>query len=712
MMENTVEDPKGDITHEQKIINKAVAYLQLCIDADSNNRSNGIADLRFSKAGEQWPVETQDSRQLEQRPWLTINKVETFCQQVVNQQRQQRPRIKVHAVDDIADVKIADIISGLCRHIEVNSNADTAYDTAFDSAIHIGWGYWRIIHDYTRPDSFDQDIYIKQIENAFTVYFDPTSSEPDGSDQSKCLISEMIRREDFAVQYPGVEIASFDQYGAGDNSMVDWITQDEVRVAEFYYIENTLRTLCLMSDRRTIWKDELPSPDILSGANLSVVGERESMSPKVRWCKLTATKVIEEQEWAGRWIPVIPVFGNSYILDGKRTRYGLVKHAKDPQVLYNYQRTAEIESIGMAPKAKWLMEAGQDEGFENEWQQANTSARAVLHHNKRNVDGEEAPPPQRLQPEPPPLGIIESAQAANQDLTSVLGIIDPAQRIGGNLSGKALRGEQMQSDSGTFHYYDNLTRSIQHTGRIIVDLIPKIYDQQRIARIIGEDGKPKQVTLNEQVQPTNEDPIGKILNDVTVGQYDVVMDTGPGYNSKMLESQDAFGNLLKSPLGEKIAEVGADLAVRTIDAPGMDVLADRLAAANPLSQIDEDSDIPPPVQLKLKQQEATIQQLGEALQAAQQEIKLKTGIEKLKDDGQTKRTLITATTKAHDVESRDAAKLQANREDNSAWMQDTHTKSQTQIAIAEMKSTVELMLHRINAMEAQKVAETEEAEID
>jgi hypothetical protein len=711
-MSDDTKDPNGEISHEQKIINKAVAYLQLCIDADSTNRQNGINDLRFSKAGEQWPVETQNSRQLEQRPWLTINKVETFCQQVVNQQRQQRPRIKVHAVDDIADVKIAEIIGGLCRHIEVNSNADTAYDTGFDSAIHIGWGYWRVIHDYTRPDSFDQDIYIKQIENAFTVYFDPTSSEPDGSDQSKCLISEMIRREDFMIQYPGVEIASFDQYGAGDNSMVDWVTQDEVRVAEFYYIENRLRTLCLMSDRRTLWKDELPSPDILSGANLSVVAERESMSPTVRWCKLTATKIIEEQEWPGRWIPVVPVFANSYILDGKRTRYGLVKHAKDPQMLYNFQRTAEIESIGMAPKAKWKVAAGQDEGFENEWQQANVSARPILHYNQRDVNGEMAPSPERLQPEPPPLGIMESAQAANQDLTSVLGIVDPAQRIGGNLSGKALRGEQMQSDSGTFHYYDNLTRSIAHTGRIILDLIPKIYDQQRVVRIIGEDGKPKQVTVNEQLEPSGKDAIGKILNDVTIGQYDVVMDTGPGYNSKMLEAQDAFGDLLKSPLGEKIADVGADLAVRTIDAPGMDVLADRLAAANPLAQIDEESDIPPAVQMKLKQQDAQIKQLGEALQAAQQEIKLKTGIEQMKDEGQTKRTLITATTKAHDVESRDAAKLQANREDNAAWMEDTHTKSQTQLTIAEMKSTVELVLHRLSAMEAEKIAETEEVEID
>jgi hypothetical protein len=711
-MSDDTKDPNGEISHEQKIINKAIAYLQLCIDADSTNRSNGIDDLRFSKAGEQWPVETQNSRQQEQRPWLTINKVETFCQQVVNQQRQQRPRIKVHAVDDVADVKIAEIIGGLCRHIEVNSNADTAYDVAFDSAIHIGWGYWRVIHDYTRPDSFDQDIYIKQIENAFTVYFDPTSSEPDGSDQSQCLISEMIRREDFEVQYPGVEIASFDQYGAGDNSMVDWVTQDEVRIAEFYYIKNKLRTLCLMSDRRTIWKDELPAADILSGANLSVVAERESMSPTVHWCKLTATKIIEEQEWPGRWIPVIPVFGNSYILDGKRTRYGLVKHAKDPQVLYNYQRTAEIESIGMAPKAKWLMAAGQDEGFDNEWQQANVSARPILHYNQRDANSEMAPSPERLQPEPPPLGIMESAQAANQDLTSVLGIIDPAQRIGGNLSGKALRGEQMQSDSGTFHYYDNLTRSIAHTGRIILDLIPKIYDQQRVVRIIGEDGKPKQVTVNEQLEPPTPDAIGEILNDVTVGQYDVVMDTGPGYNSKMLEAQDAFGDLLKSPLGEKIADVGADLAVRTIDAPGMDVLADRLAAANPLAQIDEESDIPPAVQMKLKQQDAQIKQLGEALQAAQQEIKLKTGIEQMKDEGQTKRTLITATTKAHDVESRDATKLQANREDNLAWMHDMHTKSQTQLTIAEMKSTVELMLHRLSAMEAEKIAETEEVEID
>lgn len=703
---NDDDEKTGDsIDREQKIIQEAIDYLRLCIDADSTNRQTGIADLRFSKAGEQWPVETQNSRTLESRPWLTINKTETFCQQVVNQQRQQRPRIKVHAVDAVADTKVAEIIGGICRHIEVNSNADTAYDTAFDSAVHIGWGYFRIDHDYIAPDSFDQDIYIRQIENSFTVYFDPSSSQPDGSDQTRCLVSDMMRRKDFKEQYPGIELAPFSDYGTGDDDLTDWVTQDDIRIAEYFYIENKPSTLYLLSDRRTMWKDQLPAPDVLEAAGLSVVAMRESLRPTVRWCKLTATAILEEQEWPGRWIPIVPVFGNSFVLDGKRTRYGLVKHAKDPQVLYNFQRTAEIESIGMAPKAKWLVAAGVIEGFENEWQQANTSARPVLYWNPK-IDGIEQPEPKRLQPEPAPQGIMESAAAANQDLTSVLGIVDPAQRLSGNLSGKALRGQQQQTDSGTFHYYDNLTRSISHCGRIILDLIPKIYDQERVVRIIGEDGKPSQVTVNEQKA------IGEVLNDVTVGQYGVVMDTGPGYNSKMLESQEAFGDLLKSPLGEKIADVGADLAVRTIDAPGMDVLADRLAAANPLSNIDEESDIPPAAQMKLKQQEAQIQQLGQALQAAQQEIKLKTGIEQMKDAGQTQRAHIAATVKAHDTLSRDNTKLEANREDNAAWMHDVAVRAQTALTLGEMKSTMELLLHHLGRLQAKELAESQTEETE
>ena len=294
------------------------------------------------------------------------------------------------------------------------------------------------------------------------------------------------------------------------------------------------------------------------------------------------------------------------ILDGRRKRWGITKNAKDPQRMVNFWETSATESLAFAPKAKWVIAEGQDEGHENEWAQANTKATAVLRYKQTDIDGREAPPPQRQAPEPPPVGMFTALAGATQNLREVIGMSDPAQRVQGNVSGKALRAEQFQTDQSNFHFYDNLTRSIRHTGKIILDWIPHYYDKQRIVRIIGDDERPDLVTINEKA-------IDRILNDVTVGEYDVVMDTGPGYNSKREEAVDIFTEMLGTPLGEKIAAVADDVIVRNLDVPGADVIADRLAAANPLAQIDEESDIPPGVQMKIKQMQAQLQQAGQQI---------------------------------------------------------------------------------------------------
>lgn len=693
----------------QKIIDAAKDFLKRSMEAETENRQEALIALKFSKLGEQWQANDVQSRQLEARPCLTINKLEAYCTQVTNQQRQQRPRIKVHAVDNGADKKTAEIIAGICRHIEVNSNADTAYDTAFDSAVHIGWGYWRIRHDYIKEDSFDQDIYIETIDNPFSVYFDPMSTAPDGSDQQECLITDQLTKANFRKMYPGKDDGStFTETGQGDD-LSEWVSADNIRIAEYFYTDSKRAILVMLSDGTTAWKDELPKPPEMLPEGVSIINERPSHKKVIKWCKVTAMEVLEEQIWPGRWIPVVPVYGERVVVEGKRRKFGLVKHAMDPQRMYNFWRTATTESVALAPKAKWLMGAGQDEGFENEWSQANVATYPVLHYNNSGLDSTQYPPPQRLQPEPPPSGAIEAAMLIGEDLSAVLGIVEPAMRIGGNVSGKALNSEKQQSDNATFNYYDNLTRSICHTGKIIVDLIPPILDTERVIRILGEDGRPEQVTINQR------NAINEVLNNVTVGQYDVVMDTGPGYNSKRQEAVEAFANILATPLGEEVARVGADLAIRSMDFAGSDTLADRLAAANPLAQIDEKSDVPPQAQMQIKSLQQQLEQAGQQIQQMEMEQKYKMGVVQAQEEGANKRELIKATTKAHDTESRDNTKLQANREDNTAWMHDTQVKAHTALSVAEISAVKDILRDKLGAEAAEKLAakaDEEEKELE
>jgi hypothetical protein len=681
-----------EIIEQDSRIQQAMEYLRQVNDIDSNNRAEALDDVRFS-AGDQWPVDVQNSRILEARPCLTINKVDAYCRQIVNQIREQRPRIKAHGMNTQSNEKQAQIITGICRHIELQSDADQAYLNAVDYAVRMGWGYIRVHTDYVKDDSFNQEIYIKPIENPFTVYFDPNSIMADGSDAERCLITTLIPKKTFSAMYPDAELdQGFVSRGTGD-VIGDWIQKEEIRIAEFWYTERETVVLIQLSDGSSIYEDEL-NKDLMAEMGVEIINKRDSVRKKVKWCKVTAMQVLEEGEWAGKYIPIIPVYGQSTIVQGKHKRFGLVRMAKDPQRMYNYWSTALTETVALAPKAKWLLAEGQDEGHENEWAQANIKAMPILRYKQTDIDGRQAPPPIRQSPEQPPTGAMAAMQSMNLDLQAVIGIYDPNQLPQGIQSGKAIQGQQMQADMTNMHYYDNLTRSIRQVGRVILDLIPKIYDTQRAMRIIGDDGKPEIMTINERKM--DEQGIERILNDVTIGEFDVVMDTGPGYNSKRQESVDAMMQLVQAE--PQLVQVMGDLLVRNMDFPGADVIADRLAINNPLAQIDDMSDIPPAIQMKLKQDQETIQQMQQQLQQLQMVIKQRQDIEGVKQEAETKRELMRQTTKAHDTQMR-----------VETTAQDTIVKTETQKEIEQMKAQLAMLLANMNRT-SEKEAEAEAIE--
>ena len=667
-----------------KRIQEAIEFLKFANDADTMNRQEALEDLKFG-AGDQWPVTLQNSRNLESRPCITVNKVDNYCRQVSNQQRQQRPRIKVHATNTHEDMVDAQTISGIIRHIEVNSNADHAYDNAFEYAVRMGWGYVRVRTDYISEDSFDQEIYIDPVDNPFTVYFDPNSVAPDGSDADRCLITTMMLKEEFRKLYPDADDGgtSFTQRGTGD-SQSEWITKEDIRLAEYYYTVREKATLYLLSDGSSTFADDKDFFKRLEAYGITVVDKRDSFKKTIKYCKMTAVEILEERDWAGKYIPIVPVYGRHIVIGDKRKKFGMIRYAKDPQRMYNFWQTAITEGVALAPKAKWLIAEGQDEGHESDWANANIKSFPVLRYKQTDIDGRPAPVPSRLQPEPPQAGIMAAAMGVDNDIKNIMGVFDPAQLGQGNISGKALNGQQQQVDLTNFDYYDNLTRSISHIGKICLDLIPKIYDTERVMRIIGDDGKPELLTINQR------DSVDHVLNDISVGQYDVVMETGPGYNSKRQEAVDNMLPLLSA--APELMQVAGDLVFRNMDWPGADIIADRLAAANPMAQIDDKSKVPPQVQMQLAMSQKQIQELTQAIQARDLMLKNRMDVEQMKQDSETKRTLMKETGRANEAELReqsDRAEMQM-RVDGQA--NDTVINSQTKLEIERMKQQIAILL--------------------
>jgi len=579
---------------DASILAAARSRLDLAIAATSESREDENDDLKFYAGSPdnawQWPADVLATRGAVQgqtinaRPTLTINKLPQHVRQVTNDQRQNRPGAKVIPVDDDADIEIAEIFNGMIRHIEYMSDADVAYDTACENQVAYGEGYVRLLTEYCDDDTFDQDIKIGRIRNSFSVYMDPTMQDPTGADAKWCFVTEDLTRDEYERMYPdSAPITTLQSLGVGDQSISNWLNEDTVRIADYYYIDYDRATLNLYPGNHTAFAGT-PEDKALKAHFGKPLKSRESDRPKVKYCKINGYEILEQREWVGKWIPVIRIVGNEFEVDGRLYVSGLVRNAKDAQRMYNYWVSQEAEMLALAPKAPFIGYGGQFEGYEDKWKTANTQNWPYLEVNPDVTDGQGAtlPLPQRAQPPMASSGLLQAKAGAAEDIKSTTGQYNASLGMGSNeRSGKAILARQREGDVGTYHYGDNLARGIRHIARQLIDMIPKIYDTQRIARIIGEDGETKMVKIN----PDQQQPVNKITNEQGiviekiynpgVGKYDVVATTGPGYATKRQEALEAMAQLLQG--NPQLWSVAGDLFVKNMDWPGAQEMSKRFA---------------------------------------------------------------------------------------------------------------------------------------
>jgi Phage P22-like portal protein len=665
------KDKPASGTDKDALIKEAKAYLELCVRVDGSNREDGLDDLR-KLAGDHWDDKDKRQRQLDRRPCLTINKLPTFLHQVTNDQRQNVPSIKVSPVDSHADVETAEVVQGWIRHTEYSSNADVAYDTAVNSAAAIGFGYFRLITDYCTPTSFDQDIRFRRIRNPFTVYLDPMSEEPDGSDQKRCMITSKMARVDFKREHPDAE-ASNEGFalGVGDQSNSDWLGEDFVRIAEYYRIEQTAATAVQLSNGETGWKDEL----LALPPGVTVKAERASFRPKTMLYKLTALDILESTEIKCQWIPVFPVYGDEIDLDGKVIRSGILRNAKDPSLMYDYWMTAATEEVAMRTRTPVIGAEGQFEGYEDDWEAANVRNIPYLEYKPTSLDGQLNPPPQRQPMIDIPNGVLTMAMHANDNIKATTGLFDSSLGALGNArSGVQERSQQRQGDMANFHFADNLNRTVRHVGRCLISMMPHYLDAPRLIRIMGEDDSIKPTMINQpgtKTVPQSQAPPGSnpqpvtdangqpqihpetgemlvaintILNDLTVGEYDVTVSAGPSYSTLRQEAVDSMIQLGKS--WPKLMDVAGDKVVKAMDWPGAAEIADRIKATIPpqiLAATDQEEGTQQPVvntpkgPIPVDQAAQMLEEMDQQIQQmAQQLSEAKAGITKAQIDADSR----------------------------------------------------------------------------
>jgi hypothetical protein len=565
-------DKQARTDDDAAIIAECMDRMRISIAADNENRTNGLDDLAFLK-GDQWDERIKQQRAMDGRPCLTINKLPTSLHQVTNSQRQNVPSIKVHPTTD-GDMKIAEVVQGGIRHIEYASNADVAKDTAVNSAAAIGFGYFRLVTDYVDPSSFDQEIQFKRIRNPFTVYMDPSCVEIDGSDQKWCILSSKQPRTEYVLEHPDADPCSFTVVrGIGDRG-ADWITESEVRTAEYYRIYYESAETVLLSNGESGYKDKLL--EIPEG--VTIVKTRKSLRPTVQWFKLSATEVLERADIPCKWIPVFPVVGDEIDIDGKVYRSGLIRNAKDPARMYNYWMTSATEQVGLIPKAPFIGAEGQFEGHESKWGQANVRSFPYLEYKPKTLAGQLAPPPQRQHMADVPTGVLAMAAHASDDIKSTTGLFDASLGARSNeTSGVAIGRRDRQGETANYHYTDNLNTTLRHVGRCILDMWPAVYDGTRTMQIMGMDGKVKSVEINKpSVEQTETgEAVEKLMNDMSsVAKFGVTISVGPSYDTLRQEAVDGMIQTAKN--WPKLMDVAGDKVIRSMDWPMAEEIADRV----------------------------------------------------------------------------------------------------------------------------------------
>lgn len=644
----TAAEIKGEgAEDDDDILTEARERFRRVKDWEGDFRSSFVSDVRFVNGDSdnhwQWPDEMYNERG--DRPSLTVNKTRQHCLQVINDAKQNKPQIRITPVSDEATKASADVFEGVVRHIEYVSNAATCYDTATEHQVHGGIGWWRVITQHEDEKGFDIGIRLARVRDPLSIYLDPDIQEQDGSDARFGFVVDDVPRDDFETKYPEFK-DRVPQGPAGPTIEEGWLDEDHVRVAEYYRKVSLDDVLHLLPDGSTMREGELAGEASKGDLQSISVRRRYVTHEQIEWFKIVGNEIVDRAIWPGKYIPLVRVIGEEAVIEGQLERKGHVRALKDPQRIYNYWSSSAVESVALQSKTPWVAAVESIEAYQQYWDTANTTNHSVLPYNARDDAGQELPPPQRAQPPQMPQAYIAGLQMAQNEMMMVSGQYQPTMGQPAptmETSGKAIALRQRQGDNATYHYVDNLAIAIRFTGKILLDLIPKIYDTPRVMRILAPDGTVDRVQLDpsqpqalQQVpnpQPqqqgiTPPTPTQVLASSVVrifnpkVGQYEVQADVGPAYATRRQQAFEAFQQIIAT--APQIMGVAGDLLMKAADFPMAEELAERLQRLVPPQALGQG---PSPQEQQLQQQlqgaNAHVALLSEKLAVAEMKLKAK-----------------------------------------------------------------------------------------
>ena len=610
----------------KSVVERAKTNFESAKEIFSKSRELAIEDTKFVMGDSanmyQWPAQIAKDRLGDRKVMLTINLSAQHCNNIINQIRQNRPACRVMPVDNFSDKKTAEILAGLIRNIQSTSNADDAHDIAAMHSIYGGEGYWRILTEFESPTSKDQVIRIRPINNPQLVYIDPDAQMPDKSDAQWGFIFEDVKKSTIEREYPDLKN---EIYSWQDDKNSQWVTKDTVRIAEYYEVEFTDDKVLFLENEQTVLQSKLGDGvkregDFLvheSGLSIAIIDERETTIKNWKWYKLVGghDEPVDSRDWPGAYLPIVSVVGVEVNVNGEIIRKGLIRDIKDPARMVNFAFSEAVQTIALQNKIPYIAAADAIEGHENEWGNANQSNKSYLPYNAYDDEGQPLPVPQRQQAITMPAAQLQLLQVATEEMRAASGQQNANFGIKSEASsGVGIQRLKQQGEIATFHFPDNLARGLKYEAVVVIDLIQKTMDTKRVVRVLGLDGKQDMATLDpDHPQPYSEaatttDDIQKIFNP-TLGQYDVVIDTGPSFQT---QRQEGYASMMElASRNPQLMAIAGDIIMRNADYPGAEKIADRLAKA-----------LPPNLQEQKNDKDAQLAQISQQAQQMSQQLQM------------------------------------------------------------------------------------------
>lgn len=606
-------------------------YEDAC-DAFRDQRVRMVEELEFSNPADpkQW---TDAARAIREngpdgsRPCLTLDRTNQYIAQVVNDARQNKPAPTFMPSSGGARQEVAKALNGIARHIEYQSRAQIAYDTAIEHAARASLGWMRVVTEVCNAELNHQEIRIKRVHDPLSVVCDPDWTEPDGSDIQYGFVESWYSPGAFKRAWPKAKAENWTQAESGGG----WRGDDSILVCEHFDLRKKKESMLVVRTqdgvKRTMTEDQYWALVKAEGYQPEFLSQYQGETQEVVWLKMSGADILEETIFPSRFIPLVPVIGHEIWIEGKRYLSGMTRRMMEAQRAYNYERSAWVEAVALQPRAPVFADAESVAGHEDTWARMNRANLAFLPYNSVADDGRPLAAPQRLNPPTMPAAFAQGAQFANDDLQSSVGMFNAALGKQSNeTSGIAIRRRDQQSDTANFHYVDNLGRSIEHLWRIVIDMIPRLYDEPREARILGEDGSVKSVIIDPTGDAYTEREDGSATINLGTGTYDVRVKTGPAYTTLRQEASENLGQIIQG--NPQLAAVVAPIWARMQDWPESDKLSKALMAMAPpqvqAAMSDEGAKADPEAlkqqlmqqQQQMEQMQQMMKQMGQALDEA------------------------------------------------------------------------------------------------